>query len=78
MRICKVCKDEKELEEFPIGRNNKEGRKPICKPCYSNINQEKYYDSEKYKEKYKNDKDFRKKRIDNTNRWVESNHSKKN
>lgn len=52
MRKCPKCQENKELEEFPIGKKYKDGRKPLCKICYNIVNKEKYYNSDKSREYY--------------------------
>lgn len=34
-RTCKKCGLDKPIDDFPVGKGNKDGRRPLCKPCYS-------------------------------------------
>jgi len=51
-KICKNCNTEKSIELFPIGRKYKYGVRPNCKLCHNILNKEKYYDSDREKVKY--------------------------
>lgn len=64
MKICRVCKEEKPLEEFVKDKRNSDGRGARCKICYnlwvkSHPNRDKYLESqrERNKERYKNNKE---------------------
>lgn len=35
MKLCKICKVEKPLDEFHIMPNGKDGRRAICKSCFN-------------------------------------------
>lgn len=40
MRKCKTCGEDKPLEDYPLGKRYKEGRKPHCLPCFNKRNKE--------------------------------------
>ncbi len=62
-KICKMCNTEKSVDLFPIGRKYKGGFRPNCKICYNKSNKEKYYDSEKEKEKYLKNREHKLKKV---------------
>jgi len=55
MKICRECKEEKELTEFYKQKNCKNGLNPKCKLCVRRIKKDKYTPSKK-REYYENNK----------------------
>ena len=43
MKTCKRCKQTKELTNYDRDKDNKDGRKTICKPCRSERSLEHYH-----------------------------------
>jgi hypothetical protein len=58
MKICRICKDEKELEEFHKKKASKDGHRNECKECVKGI-QKKYKEAPGFEEK---GKEYNKKR----------------
>lgn len=42
MKTCKICNQEKELEDFPFHNKSKGTHRPECKECYQNKRRENY------------------------------------
>lgn len=43
MKTCKVCKQNKPLDDFTICRLNKDGRVAKCKPCMAEYHRARYH-----------------------------------
>lgn len=41
-KVCNVCRVEKPLEAFPVGKGNKGGRVPRCKACVAEYAKRRY------------------------------------
>lgn len=63
MKRCSKCKEEKPLEGFHRDALQKDGRHSICKPCRV------AYVTQKYKERYATDPEFREHRNEYTRLW---------
>ena len=50
-KVCKTCKQEKELSEFPVGKGYKEGIRPHCFECRREYEVESYH-KHKHKRPY--------------------------
>jgi len=42
-KLCRICKEEKSIEEFRAAKTYHLGVKPYCKICDSKIEKERYY-----------------------------------
>lgn len=62
-KICKTCNTEKTLDLFPIGKNYKYGVRPNCKLCHNIINKEKYYDTDRQRVKYLENRESKLKKV---------------
>jgi hypothetical protein len=58
-KVCKTCNIEKSIDLFPVGKKYKYGVRPNCKVCHNLSNKEKYYDSEKEKQKYQSNREHK-------------------
>lgn len=55
LKICSKCKNEKELNDFPVAKRYKDGHRPECKACNALYYREYYSKNpERYKEKARN------------------------
>lgn len=52
-KICKMCKLDKPLSEYPIDRSHSDGHKTVCEPCNIIRNQGYYQNSSQSKAKYR-------------------------
>lgn len=76
MKICKICKEEKELDLFFRNKNNNDGRHTSCKKCQK----DKFkYDSEKRSRNYQKVKERdRLKNSERRKKYYEENREKEN
>jgi hypothetical protein len=51
-KVCKGCDAEKQLKEFNINTENKDGRYSKCKKCLKAIEKKKKEDKEEYAKTY--------------------------
>lgn len=67
MRICKICKVEKKLDEFIKAARCKEGRGNICKVCSNN--KYRQYRNDYYNKRRKTDPEFHKNELNRKANW---------
>lgn len=64
LKHCRVCNKEKDINNFPVAKRNKDGHRNECKSCYAAYYREYYRkDPERYKEKSRNTKSYKRHRI---------------